>query len=74
MMARRIVPVAIGAILVLLGVLEFLSMKPSVLNDTLRNADAMGVGLGVQLFAGLALIAYGTVVVGTPAHPAQLKS
>lgn len=61
---RRAVPVVVGSALVLLGLVEFLSMGPGILAGTLRNADMMMVGLGLQFFAGLALVVYGVLIGG----------
>lgn len=61
---RRAVPVVIGAALILFGLTEFLSIEPSVVADTLRNADVMSIGLGLQFFAGLMLMAYGLLIAG----------
>ena len=61
---RQAVPVMIGTALILIGLAGFLSMDSGVLAGSLRNADMMSVGLGVQFFAGLALIAYGVLIGG----------
>ncbi|MDA4123605.1 MAG: hypothetical protein OK456_10540 [Thaumarchaeota archaeon] len=61
---RRAVPVVVGASLILFGLMEFLSMGPGVLAGTLRNGDMMTVGLGLQFFAGIALVVYGVLMSG----------
>lgn len=69
-MGRRVASSAIGGFLVLLGLAEFLAMRPSVAAATLQNADAMGAVLGIQLFIGLFLIVYAVFIAGN--HPFRL--
>ncbi len=58
---RHVVAIAVGALLVVLGVLEYLSMEPGVIAGNLQNADVMSAILGIQLFSGFLLMAYGTI-------------
>ena len=62
-MGARVASVVVGSALVLLGVAGYLFMQPGVINDTLNHGATMSSGLGIELFIGLFLIAYGALVV-----------
>jgi len=62
-MGARVASVVVGSALVLLGVVGYLLMQGEVINDTLHNGPMMSTGLGIELFIGLFLIAYGTLIV-----------
>lgn len=57
-LSGRHVAVAIGAVVIVLGILEVLSMKPAVMAGNLQNADVMSAVLGIQFFGGLVAIVY----------------
>lgn len=60
-MVGRVLAAAIGAVLLVVGIIGVIQMNPDVLAGTLANTAMMATGLGIQFFAGLLLISYAVV-------------
>lgn len=61
-LGRTILPVALGGLLVIVGLAGYLSMRPQVISGSLNNGPMMGTALGLWFFVGLALMAYGMLI------------
>ena len=69
MSIARIGSIAVGSVLIVVGVGGFLSMNSSVLSGTLVNGPMMGSTLGMYLFGALALVTYGALAGRKPKWP-----